>query len=317
MNLIRGRRGSILLISIFLLVATPALSQSERVKVSPDGSLSIIEKTESGSRSKTIVNNDIRELLSSQVQIYVFKNSTQVWPQPFLAYPKSGSGLPRMLRPAISVKDPRLNELIRKYAQIHGVDVSLIQAVMRAESGGNASAVSPKGAMGLMQLMPDTAAGMGVTDPFDVEQNIAGGVKYLKLCLNRFNNDVSLALAAYNAGPENVSKYQGCPPFAETRNYVSTIMQRLTGQPPLLNWSKPNNVVAVPAPEVLPPPTNPVPQLEAPSPGKTIKKARGNGPKVAVINSGKAKIIKVISRNEGNQPVKKGKGKIESDEPQG
>lgn len=314
MNPIRWIRGSFFLLCLVLLIANPAFSQSDRVKVSPDGSLAIIEKNESSSRSKILVNNDIRELLSSQVQIYVFKNSTQVWPQPFVNYSKPG--MPRSLRPAVSVKDPRLNELIRKYAQIHGVDVSLIQAVMRAESGGKPDAVSPKGAMGLMQLMPDTAAGMGVTDPFDVEQNIAGGVKYLKLCLNRFNNDVSLALAAYNAGPENVSKYQGCPPFAETRNYVSTIMQRLTGQPPLLNWSRPNNVVSQPPPEALSSPNNPAPQGET-SPVKTSKKARGDGPKVAIINSGKTKIIKVISRNEGNQPTKKGKGKIGSDEPQG
>jgi soluble lytic murein transglycosylase-like protein len=314
MNLIRWRRGSFFLLGLFLLLANPALAQNERVKVSPDGSLSIIEKTESGSRSKILVNNDVRELLSSQVQIYVFKNSTQVWPQPFINYAKPG--MPRLLRPAVSVKDPRLNELIRKYAQIHGVDVSLIQAVMRAESGGKPDAVSSKGAMGLMQLMPETAAGMGVTDPFDVEQNIAGGVKYLKLCLNRFNNDVSLALAAYNAGPENVSKYQGCPPFAETRNYVATIMQRLTGQQPLLNWSRPNYAVPLPSPEAMPSSNNPAPQVETAS-VKTAKKTRGNGPKVAIINSGKAKIIKVISRNEGNQPTKKGKGKIGSDEPQG
>jgi hypothetical protein len=84
--------------------------------------------------------------------------------------------------------------------------------------------------MGLMQLMPGTAALMGVTDAFDVEQNIAGGIKYLERCLSRFNQDVSLALAAYNAGPDNVVKYQGCPPFPETRHYVASVLKAYAGE---------------------------------------------------------------------------------------
>jgi hypothetical protein len=123
-----------------------------------------------------------------------------------------------------------LGGLIKKYARLHGVDAKLVWAVMRSESGFNSQAVSPKGAMGLMQLIPSTAALMGVSDPFDPEQNISGGVKYLKLCLAKFNNNVIWALAAYNAGPDNVSKYQGCPPFAETRNYVLKVMRDYTGK---------------------------------------------------------------------------------------
>lgn len=104
---------------------------------------------------------------------------------------------------------------------------------MRQESGFNPKALSPKGAMGLMQLMPDTAALLGVTDPFNVEENIAGGVKFLKICLVRFDRDICLALAAYNAGPENVIKYQGCPPFPETINYVAAVARDYAGQPRL------------------------------------------------------------------------------------
>lgn len=84
--------------------------------------------------------------------------------------------------------------------------------------------------MGLMQLMPGTAALMGVSNPFDVEQNIEGGIKYLDRCLNQFNQDICLALAAYNAGPDNVVKYQGCPPFPETRHYVASILQAYAGE---------------------------------------------------------------------------------------
>jgi len=129
------------------------------------------------------------------------------------------------------VKRQNLEVVIEKYARQYGVDEDLVWAVIRQESGFNPAAVSPQGAMGLMQLMPGTAALMGVSDAFDVEQNIAGGIKYLERCLNRFNQDVYLALAAYNAGPENVVKYQGCPPFPETRQYVASILQAYAGEP--------------------------------------------------------------------------------------
>ncbi|MFA5110161.1 MAG: lytic transglycosylase domain-containing protein [Desulfobaccales bacterium] len=154
----------------------------------------------------------------------------QAGSQPPAAGPGNGWS-PRA--PARVVNLARLKELeavIKKYAEQYGVDEDLVWAVVRQESGFNPSAVSPKGAMGLMQLMPGTAAQLGVSDPFDVEQNIAGGIKYLDHCLNRFNQDVTLALAAYNAGPDNVVKYQGCPPFPETRHYVASILQAYAGE---------------------------------------------------------------------------------------
>jgi hypothetical protein len=124
-----------------------------------------------------------------------------------------------------------LESVIKKYAQQYGVDPELVWAVIRRESGFNPRAISPKGAMGLMQLMPGTAAMLGVSDAFDVEQNIAGGIKYLERCLNQFDQDVPLALAAYNAGPDNVVKYQGCPPFPETRQYVASVLRVYGGEP--------------------------------------------------------------------------------------
>ena len=129
------------------------------------------------------------------------------------------------------VKRQNLEIVIEKYARKYGVDKELVWAVIRQESGFNSRAVSPKGAMGLMQLMPGTAAMLGVSDAFDVEQNVAGGIKYLERCLNQFNQDVPLALAAYNAGPDNVVKYQGCPPFPETRQYVASILKAYGGEP--------------------------------------------------------------------------------------
>jgi hypothetical protein len=142
--------------------------------------------------------------------------------------PGSSSDLTRYLLQIAIISDPQLkahlNVLIKKMAKRHGVDEKLIRAVLAKESGGNPLAVSPKGAMGLMQLMPETAVSMGVEDPFNPEQNLAGGVKYLKYCLNRFSQDTTLALAAYNAGPEAVQKCGGVPPYPETQQYVASIL---------------------------------------------------------------------------------------------
>ena len=124
---------------------------------------------------------------------------------------------------AISHKSARYNAAISDQARRQGVAEDLVRAVIQVESAFNPNAVSNKGAMGLMQLMPATAAELGVKDPFDPEQNIRGGVKYLKQLLERYDNKVELALAAYNAGIGNVEKYGAVPPFKETRNYVNKI----------------------------------------------------------------------------------------------
>jgi len=117
-----------------------------------------------------------------------------------------------------------LDRLARTVARRYELDEELVSAVVRAESGYDPAAVSRVGAVGLMQLMPATAAELEVDDPFDPEQNLDGGVRYLKWMLDRFEGEVDLALAAYNAGPAAVDRYGGIPPYPETRSYVRRVL---------------------------------------------------------------------------------------------
>ncbi len=122
--------------------------------------------------------------------------------------------------------------IIDKKSREHDMDASLIAAVIRAESNGNRFAVSKKGAMGLMQLMPTTAYELRVRDPFDPEDNIDGGVRYLRYLLERFNGDLTLALAAYNAGPTVVERHGNVPPITETKQYVKKVLSMYNGSSP-------------------------------------------------------------------------------------
>jgi soluble lytic murein transglycosylase-like protein len=125
---------------------------------------------------------------------------------------------------AKSAPAPPLNEVVNLASAAYHLDPDLVNSVIHAESGFNAHAVSPKGARGLMQLMPGTANQLGVNDSFDPQANVTGGSRYLRELLERYDFDLVKALAAYNAGPERVEQYRGVPPFRETRAYVARIV---------------------------------------------------------------------------------------------
>lgn len=132
------------------------------------------------------------------------------------------------VRPTFQKLKGDIQALINQAAQRHGLSPALLSAVAQAESGGNPSAISSAGAIGVMQLMPGTAVALGV-NPYNPEQNINGGAKYLRQQIDRFGN-VPLALAAYNAGPAAVEKYNGIPPYRETKSYVSRVIALAAGK---------------------------------------------------------------------------------------
>lgn len=134
------------------------------------------------------------------------------------------SGYEPVVRFSERGKPKSIDEIVAEIAEKFDIDAGLVKAIIKAESNCNPSAVSPKGAQGLMQLMPSTAKDLNVSRPFDPRENIIGGVKYIKGLMASYG-DLRLALAAYNAGPGTVQKYAGIPPYRETMNYVKKVIR--------------------------------------------------------------------------------------------
>lgn len=162
---------------------------------------------------------------SASADIYRFKDENGVW---HFTNIKSDRRYKLYLRASSKTSTQYIRDyewIINQASKRFQLDPSLIKAVIKAESDFNHRAVSNKGAQGLMQLMPGTADAMDVDDPFNPEENIFGGARYLSLMLERFKNDKKLALAAYNAGPEKVQDYRGVPPFPETVAFIDKVLR--------------------------------------------------------------------------------------------
>jgi len=163
------------------------------------------------------------EACPSPVAAVIVEQSTRSGP------PGRGeAALRRESSPAATTPDT-LDRRIETLAARHGVDPRLVDAVIRVESGGDPGAISPKGAMGLMQLMPTRAAALGVRDAFDPGESLEGGIRHLRELLTRHGGNVPLALAAYNAGEDAVRRYGGIPPYRETQEYVRKVLARYYG----------------------------------------------------------------------------------------
>ena len=170
-----------------------------------------------------LVDGHIRVYLSAGEDNYIDYKPVQVAsietiPDPPALAPAPGTQTHTALTPG------DLREMLTKAGADHNLDVDLLASVVKAESDGNARAVSRVGAKGLMQLMPGTAAGLGVKDSFQPDENVRGGSTYLDSLLTKYHDNLGLALAAYNAGPEAVDKYKGIPPYHETQAYVARVI---------------------------------------------------------------------------------------------
>ncbi len=199
-----------------LLGTVPALHAAEEVTLRNGFNLLCDHREETGGKVRLFTSKDSGNFV--EVDAAEITSIDTVPDPPAATVPRVGVTEPKLT-------DADVHQLISKAGANHNLDVDLLASVVRAESGGNVHAVSRTGAQGLMQLMPGTAAELGVADSFRADQNINGGTAYLDALLVRYHDNLALALAAYNAGPAAVDKYHGVPPYRETRIYVARVIR--------------------------------------------------------------------------------------------
>ncbi len=198
---------------LFLLPLAPARA-AEHITLSTGYELTCDHRVADGAKTRLYTDsNSFIEIQSASIA------SIEVLPDP----PATPAALP-LAQPGEVLTPAELHEVLGGAGQAHDLDVDLLAAVVHAESAGRVHARSRTGAQGLMQLMPATAASLGIHDAWAPKENVGGGAAYLDSLLTRYGNDIALALAAYNAGPGAVDRYHGIPPYRETRRYVAHII---------------------------------------------------------------------------------------------
>jgi hypothetical protein len=198
-----------------LLGTVPALQAAEEITLKNGFNLLCDHREQAGDRVRLFTSRDSGNFVEVDAAEIV---SVDTVPDP----PPAAVPIPA---PVPKLTNADVHQLIAQAGVNHNLDVDLLASVVRAESGGNILAVSRTGAQGLMQLMPGTAAQLGVTNSFHADENINGGTAYLDALLLRYHDHLALALAAYNAGPAAVDKYHGVPPYRETRVYVARVIR--------------------------------------------------------------------------------------------
>jgi soluble lytic murein transglycosylase-like protein len=191
---------------------------AERVTLTNGFEMSCDHHAQEGSR--------VRLYLSAGESNYIELRRDEIAGVARVADPVPQANAPGQKKPVTeaNLSPADLREMLAEAGHEHNLDIDLLASVVKAESGGNAHAVSRAGARGLMQLMPSTAANLGVDDSFKADENVRGGSTYLDQLLRRYHDNLALALAAYNAGPEAVDRYHGIPPYHETRAYVARVI---------------------------------------------------------------------------------------------
>jgi soluble lytic murein transglycosylase-like protein len=208
------------------LAAAPMLRAAEHITLRNGFELDCVRREVMGDKIRLYFAGSGQELNYMDVDASAVVRVETV-PDPVVAATKR-VGLEAAVAPAEMVGQPtaaELREILARAGVQHNIDAELLASVVHAESGGQVGAVSRTGARGLMQLMPGTAAQLGVKDAFRAAENVEGGTKYLDALLTRYHDNIALALAAYNAGPGAVDKYHGVPPFRETRAYVARVIR--------------------------------------------------------------------------------------------
>ncbi len=198
-----------------LLGAVPAMHAAEEITLKNGFNLLCDHREQAGDRVRLFTSRDSGNFVEVDAAEIASVDTVPDPPPPTLLKPA----------PEPKLTNSDVHQLIAQAGAHHNLDVDLLASVVRAESGGNILAVSRTGAQGLMQLMPGTAAQLGVTNSFHADENINGGTAYLDALLLRYHDHLALALAAYNAGPAAVDKYHGVPPYRETQVYVARVIR--------------------------------------------------------------------------------------------